>query len=304
MRSILVLAIVSLVVHARPAHACSCGIPGSPMSPANGATQVPRNAVLFFDASLAPVSQIQLAGPNIVVVPVTTEQHGAFVIARPASALAANTTYTVSFTQNSNVMTSTFTTGNSSDTTAPGFPGVMGIRPEYMQFDNGTGTTGQACVACDVHSQGGRISRIHFDFPDPTGDAVVLGVEIYIPGDSNLLEEFAVTPANFTDRLLGFRGCGPTAPNLNENVTYCARVVAYDAAGNAAGSASEACNTPTACEAQMDMTCEPIDACIAPQGGDAGTGTGTHTGGCASSSGAGALLALLAFVPALRRRRG
>ncbi len=303
---ILLLALVALVVHTRPADACTCaGITG-PVSPEDTATGVPTNTVLFFNSGIEPVSAVTLTAPAGTPVALMMETHGSLLIAQPMATLAPNTTYTVSTTVPSQVLTTTFTTGAGPDTTAPAFPGVMAIAPEFMQFTSVTGPTGQGCSACDVHyAADDRVSRIHFTFPDPPANTVMLGVEIYIPGDSNLLEQFGLTPAAFADRLLDFRGCGPLAPELREGVTYCARVTAYDAAGNAAGTAAEACATPTACAAQLDATCEPVDACL-PTDDNTGSGsdqTTTHTGGCASSSGAGLLLALLAFASLLRRNR-
>src|SRR5258706_16461540 len=102
-------------------------------------------------------------------------------------------------------------------------------------------------------------------FPDPPGDAVFLDVQIYPDGAESppLLQEVGMTPGGLGDRLLGFRGCGPTAVALTPGNGYCVRVTAYDAAGNAAGGDHLACAVAAACAPMFDaMSCGPADACV------------------------------------------
>ena len=305
--SILALALAALVFDARSAEACTCAGYTGPVSPPDAATGVPTNAVLLFDTALEPVTAVTLTAPDATDVTLMMELHGSLLIARPMSTLAPSSVYTVSATVAGTVQTTRFTTGAGADSTAPTFPGVTAIGPELMQFTTATGPGGQGCFACDVHyAADDRLSRIRFTFPDPPADAVVLGVEIHIQGETSALAEFGLAPGAFADRLIGFRGCGPLSPDLQDGVTYCARVTAYDAAGNSAGGAAEACAAPMACAAQLDGMCEPVDACL-PVDPNPGSGsdqaTGTQTGGCASSSGAGLVLVLLALAPVVRRAR-
>lgn len=306
-RSIVVIAVFSVGLHSRPADACTCPAIAGPVSPRDAATGVPTNAVLFFDTHLQSVDAITLTASDTSQVTLMLEPSGGMLIARPATTLAPNATYAVSTTVAGQVLTTTFTTGTGPDTAAPSFPGVTSLGPEFMQFTTATGPTGQGCFACDTHyAADDRLSRIHFTFPDPPPDTVMLGVEISMQGDSSPLAQFGLAPAAFADRLIGSSGCGPSSPELHDGVTYCARVTAYDAAGNAAGSSAEACATPMACAAQLDATCEPLEACLpvdSNPGGGSDQTMAPQTGGCSSSPGAALFLVLFAFAPVLRRTR-
>lgn len=302
MRSILVAAVLALLARSRPADACSCGLNPTPLSPRPAQTAVPTNAVLFFDTLLASPSGVTISGG----VTYTTETHHGYVILRPTSPLAPNTTYTVTGTTAADPWSMTFTTGAGADTTAPTFAGISAIAPEYMQLT--PASTGQGCANCAVHySADHEVSRIHFAYPDPSPDTALLGVEIYIPGDSNPLVEYLGTPAQLANRLLDFQGCAPIAPDLNDGVTYCARITAYDAAGNPAGAAAESCAMPTSCAPDFDQaTCSPTFTCLP---GDNGSDPVTdppgasHAGGCSTSPGSASAALLVLATAASRRRR-
>ena len=299
MRSLLLFAIVSLL-EARHADACECAFPQEPISPANAATEVPLNAVLFFDTTLLPASQITLS-PAVAV---TTQQHGTYLVAKPSAQLAAHTTYTVSWVVEGMTQHSTFTTGNATLTTPPAFPGIASIAPETMEMPSTMTSSGGVCGTCGIVSANGRISRIHLDFPDPPGAVVLLDLQVVPDGDAPpLLLEAGMKPEWLSDRLLGFHSCVPTAPALDPGASYCVRVTAFDAAGNSAGGDKVACSAAAICEPMLDQTsCAPADACN-PMGMGPGSdpGNGVAHGGCDSAPGAGVALLLLALLPLLAR---
>ena len=294
MRWILALAAVALAP--RPADACSCAAPLGPVSPADGETGLPTNAALLIDTSLEAVTSVTLTAPGGAQVALIPETHGGFLIERPAAPLQPNTTYTVTTTR-ATAITSTFTTGAASDSTPPSFPGASSVTLAVMGAVTNPGT---ACANCAVrYAPDGSTSRIHFMFPNPPPDAVLLWVELSIPGDEHPLIDAAFSPSQW-DRTIDFHAaCQVSAPQLTIGNTYCAQVLALDAAGNSAGSA-EACATAYECAPAFDTaTCEPSPTCTPVLPGD--TITTNHGGGCASAPGAAPFLIVLALA-FLRRR--
>lgn len=297
MRWILALAAVALAP--RPARACECAAPTGPVSPADGATGLPTNAALLIDTSIEPVTSVTLTAPGGAQVALIPEPHGGFLIERPAAPLQPNTTYTVTTTR-ATAITSTFTTGSTSDSTPPSFAGASNVSLEVMD-PVATGSNGTGCVNCAVRYQAdGTNTRIHFTFPNPPPDAAMLWVELTIPGDEHPLIDVAFPPSQWNGTIDFHANCQVPAPQLTVGSSYCAQVLAIDAAGNSAGSA-QPCATATECAAAFDTaTCEPSPTCTPILPGD--TITTNHSGGgCASAPGAAPFLIVLALA-FLRRR--
>jgi hypothetical protein len=272
---------------------CECGLPIAPISPANAATDVPVNAVVYYDTSLMDVQLAVHVAASDADVPVQIARHGTYLVATPTAPLAAGTTYAVL----AGTQRTTFTTGSASDITPPAFAGITSLAPETMAEPEQN--DGSACVNCSVEYMNGQVSRLRLGYDDPPADAVLLVASVYPAGDPASAHEIALTRFAWADRMLGFTQCGPLSPQLAADTMYCARITAYDAAGNAAGAGAESCDAAVACTPMLDSSCAPADACI-PQPPPQGH---TPAAGCTTTSPSGWLLALLALVSRRARRR-
>ncbi len=299
MRRIIVIALLSvLAADVRRAAACSCGLPGGPMSPADGATGVPTNVTVFYDVTLEPITQVDLvAMGSTQSIPVTITQHGTFIAVTSAAPLAAHTAYQVTALAASGPRMTTFTTGDADDSAPPAFAGITMITPETIGFQP-QGSGSGVCVACGIVMHDGLVSRMHFDFADPPSDVVLLSMTVF--DGATQVAEIGMTPESAHDRLLGFNSCGGVSPGLDPGKTYCAHLTAYDAAGNAAGTSAMACSAAATCKPAPD-TCSIPDTCEPP---DTMAGGG-EPGGCNTDGTPGAVLALagvLAIAWSRRRR--
>lgn len=227
---------------------------------------------------------------------------GTTVFASPTTPLAANTTYEVIAYGDPHgdgpppvVATTTFATGDTVDTSPPAFDGVSSIVLETMVYPiaNDLGIT---CASSCVEHPDGRISRIHVDYPQAPADAVHVALQLR-RADDTAIEEVPLVAWHPYD--LGYKACDVLAPPLVPGGDYCASVVAYDVAGNVAGTGVEVCTMVATCRpvATGSPNCNPTDACLPPE-------EPLPSSGCATSrSPSWLLLAALVLVPKRRTRR-
>jgi hypothetical protein len=261
----------------------------------DGATGVPRNAVVYVAAALVNgggVTLVRLPDETPVQLAVETSAMR-WIVERPAMLLDAGTSYrvTVAGAQGTaGTVTTTFTTGDATDASAPSFAGLTGVVAEIMSYPilTGTGTCHSSCVETGGTN---HISRLRLDHPPLPSDAAYAIFEIYAEPAHVLLD--SVPLAAIYGDVLGSFSCSASAPVLAIDGQYCARVVAYDAAGNAAGADVMACTATTACRPMQDALCNPVDTC-SPIEASAGSG-------CAAAPGGGLLL--LGLLALARRRR-
>jgi MYXO-CTERM domain-containing protein len=286
----------------RRADACSCGIGRVTLSPVDNQPQVPVNGVVIATFDYAGTASIELR--NVAtqeVVPITQDNRRGddsgfsplTIIATPMTPLAPNTAYQI--TAHADTLTTdkttTFTTGTATDTTPPIFAGLVAMSPETMTWPiidpNGIGCAGSCTNVADGH-----ISRVHFAYADPDPDTVYLAVQIRRADSDTYVERTLFNSAKY----IGAEVCGVRAPVLDPGVDYCARVVAYDVAGNIAGADAEVCTAAKICAPAKQGICEPADACdpLPPPEGE--------SSGCTTTP-ATPLLALLALFGLRPKRR-
>jgi MYXO-CTERM domain-containing protein len=297
----LLLAASALVVDSRTANACSCASPILTISPQNGSTSVATNAAIIVEGRGADLLIEVQDTATAQSVPLTRETHATYAIATPTGPLNAGTTYSVvvtSMAQQRMVASSTFTTGSTVDMVPPTFAGILSISPETMVYPiPDSGGPGVMCLNSCVVYRDAHVSRIRLEYDDPPPDTALLTLALYGGSDHALIDEMAIT--HLFGRTLGFGDCGLDSPELADGSDYCAQVVAYDAAGNATGSAIEACANAIACAPEVGADCGPSDACDPP------AATEPKRSGCSTSGQdtmAPALLAILAILVARRRR--
>jgi hypothetical protein len=178
------------------------------------------------------------------------------VFATPLAPLSPNTAYTIVVrTTYSSDETTTFTTGDAIDMTPPAFAGLSAIALETMAWPLPDGD-GSICVSSCIALAAGHISRIRVDYPDPPSDAVHVALQLYRPGEA-MADEVPVP--SYDPRFFGYTSCTTMSPVLAPGADYCARMIAYDVAGNVAGIGNEICAT-----AQI---CEPYGGPVQPAGG-------------------------------------
>jgi hypothetical protein len=199
--------------------------------------------------------------------------------------LLANTTYEVMVGQ---AAVGRFTTGSSVDVVPPSFDG-LGTAAGFVFPDSDNGTCRRA---------GEPLQRIELGYDDGGADIALRLLRVRRPGDITFFEvPLATRPAGTpysSGRVLENTACSPRAPVLEAGVTYCASVVAFDAAGNAAGHDVERCFIATTCLPDDGEGFTPMCQRISPTGG----------GGCgAAGGGSGLALAwlLLLIVRSARR---
>jgi hypothetical protein len=292
---------VGLLIAGSPerADACSCGPPTVTMSPADAATGVPVNAIVIVGFDYAYDVSITLRNEATQeVIPVVQERRattffGNTYFATPTAPLAPNTKYVaVAHDPNQPDATATFTTGDISDTTPPAFSGLAAMSLETMTYPIANAND-EFCVSSCISAPEGHVSRIHLEYTDRPMDAVHVALQLRRV-DSEDAAEVPLTASS--PRYLGFESCRPNAPNLEPGAEYCARVVAYDVAGNVAGlDAPEVCTSAQTCEPVLVGTCEPSTECRAP--------APPETSGCATTRSSSLLLIALAMLLPKRRTR-
>ncbi len=296
---------VALVVDARAADACSCAFPEPRISPANGAVDVPIDAKLIVRFAIADSIIVSLRDASGAGVALTTDirrpyglYDGVTVFATPAAPLAANTTYTVTAHRTDAMETITsFRTGSATDQVPPSFGGITAFAPETMEYP--IVINGGFCIATCISASDGHLSRIGIDAASVPADVVHLALLLRRADDTHV-EEIPLSLAPPFD--LTSDVCLPHA-RLEAGVDYCARVVAYDVAGNRAGFETELCTTSATCQptATDSGGCTPADACLPID-----PPTAADSGGCASSRPDGLLALVMTAMSwiCIRRRPG
>lgn len=307
------LAALAALAAERPADACSC-VPGPwIVYPAEGASTVPRNALVvvqgYVDVPTISLRDVatgaEVVATSEITQPARSQRWTAIV--RPA-ALEAETRYAVT----AGATSREFLTGSAVDEEPPAFAGLSDFTPEVMLYD-GMGCIGGTCV---VTADGGYFTRVYLDFQEPPPDAPLLRLDILradgmVAGTSH----FTRLVHNWDGHRLETTECDPQPPPLLPDEPYCARLVAIDGAGNEAGAAAQVCATTRTCPFAIDDGCWPAEGCLAPppppdagpQDGalpDAGAAAEDDSGACAiGSRGARpcAFLALL-LLPLLLRK--
>lgn len=277
--------------------------------PAEGTTDVPLNARVIVQYEWILDTEIELRDAMTgEVVPTMQELRPApglqrsTVFIAPMAALAANTSYTVVVPAvgNSSITTS-FTTGDAVDTSPPAFAGLSALSLETMGFPV-LDEDGSYCLSSCIEANDGRISRIRFDYPDPPADAVFVEMQLY-PIEQPLGVERVPVSAS-SPRFFGYETCSARAPRLDPDAEYCARLVAYDMAGNTAGESNEICMTalrcePRAVESSPGLSCEPSDECVPVLPID----EEPDSGGCSTSHAASGLSGLVVLACMGQRQR-
>jgi MYXO-CTERM domain-containing protein len=269
----------------REGRACTCEVLSPIVSPREGASDVPRNAVV--------IATFQYANqPVLELVDVTTGQPvdlgwtvhpsdriGSFtVFARPAQLLAAGATYEILAAPQADYREWRwrFTVGDSIDTTPPSFAGLRGAAFETMRYGSG-------CTSSCIAARDGYVSRIRLDYDGAPSDAAYLELELRTLDGQSL----ARMPVPGVE-VLGSHICEPRSPVLEPGTWYCARMIAYDVAGQPAGGTELFCGEAVSCAPalkEVGIFCEPSDLCeeaespppgLAPSAGCA-TGTDPRT---------------------------
>ena len=289
-------ATLALVADVRPADSCSCAYEPAEIWPVHGATGVPLNARITVRLSSTQNLTVTLRDGTGATVPLMFPPRPALpdwvevaiLVGTPSAALAPNTTYTITAQdQYRPDVVATFTTGTIEDNTPPAFTGIASLEPETMTYPlNG-------CYDSCVSASDGHLSRMRFDFPALPADVVF--AELRTHGDNDVVVRQPL-PASGA-KAIGFSGgaCDQRSPVLVPGGRYCARLIAYDVAGNAAGGDTEVCATAEICPPRSMFphdSCTPSDGCGPDAGydpfdqGDVDPKGPTDGGGCDASGGA------------------
>ena len=278
---------------ARPAEACSCGVIPHVLSPADGATGVPTNAIVVVDDVLPADGlfvSLQADGasaPLAVAYELFAAPSAPGLLVARAGELDPMTAYAFSFGIGSEVLTTRFTTGLERDATPPPYAGLSAFTPEQQAYP---APALSMCQSSCVEAVDGMVNRLRLQ---------------HLPGDGVIWYRLEVRRADaaapFYDvpltvdevELIRPFECATRAPVLEGDGAYCARLTAYDAAGNAAGGDVEVCHETVTCKAR-DVDCAPVDECVPVDGCGCALRPGTPAGG------SGLLLLALAVL----RRRG
>jgi uncharacterized protein (TIGR03382 family) len=251
----------------RRADACSCE-PIEDIVPADGAVDVPLNAVIMVQRwGVARADRIDVVetGTNAVVASATPETTGSVNITTlaPSAPLAANTTYeVVAFPASAfPAPLSTFTTGSETDTTAPVFAGLESVVAESMDVRE---CTLNSCVSATSF---GWFPRLRLGFTAPS-DIAYYALETRNQQNQDVTRQLVFASSGaFTDpsNVTGI-GCELVKPpTMHPGDSFCARLIAYDQAGNTAGAEVELCAPVAECAASCDDdNGVPNDECPAP----------------------------------------
>jgi hypothetical protein len=286
--------LLALAAAARPAAACTCD--GAPvvLSPQPAATGVPRNVRLalyyFFPDYGGPALALRELGTGVEI-PLTIEAvlHGSLIVfAQPDELLAAGAEYEIIVPPSLfHERVTTFTVGDTLDESPPAFAGLAALAAHTYQFPNPDGCF-LGCI-----SGGDRLSRLELTYDLPGADTAFLMLEVRHHDDlgPSHLVPFPWGPQEYVEGM----DCWPAIPRLEPGETYCARLLAYDAAGNVAGADAEVCAVARSCANIPDEHCIPERGC-------------RREGGCAAApgsraAGSGAALVALAGVVLLAARR-
>ena len=305
---------LALVVDTRRADACSCAYEPAQIWPKDGDTGVPLNAritVRLLQTQRLSVTLEDAEGNVVPLVvpprpPLPDAVENVYFIAAPSAPLRPNTTYRVTARDEYRPdVFATFTTGISEDQTAPSFSGLVSLQPETMTYPlNG-------CTNSCVVASGGHLSRIRVDFAVLPSDVVF--AELRTRGEDGVVVRMPIGDRN--PKELGFYGsdCESGSPVLVPGGRYCARMIAYDVAGNASGESVEICADAAICPPRSMYSsdaCTPSNGCGHDEGydpfGQVDPDQAPPGGGCASSHSVGAAalaMTVMSWIGAGRARR-
>lgn len=272
------VASIAVLVAPRPADACSCYV-GVTISPANGATEVPTNAVFVITSGSSDQTTTSLAGPDgshALETALVYDGIERLELVQPVEPLVPSTDYTLTVGSRQVV----FRTGIGADTTPP-------APPELGEL-----TIAHAHAAGQGSSCGDEYLTIDLAITLPP-DAVA--AEIFVEGFEQQFHH--VVPAERIEVTLGGSNgdCTRNFP-LEGGDQVCFEVRSRDQAGNLSA-ATERCTAVVACapiedgDPTRDLTgCEP-----------APTGTSSSAGCAATPEPPAALALLLLAAYAVRR---
>lgn len=290
MRLLLSATVLGCVLLGSPeaAEACSCGIPLPYTWPQHEARGVPLNTKLYVaydDSSSFEITLRELATSEEVALVVESSdiwlRTGQRLWVGSPAALEPQTEYQLTWQTEWVWVQTTFTTGATMDMTPPSFEGLESIRLETMTYPI------DGCRSSCVEDRSGHISRIHLDYTYPE-DAVIVILELLDPTTRQPVDQLTMI-RDGASHYLGFETCEVRAPVLDPEGSYCARLTAYDLAGNASGGSVEICESVTRCA--PEGSCEPAATCT------------PESSGCSAGESPGGLALLLPLGAALLRRR-
>ena len=214
--------------------------------PLDGATDVPLNTQIVAQHVHEGVS-IVLETEDGTPVPLSTETHATITVATTPG-LDPGTTYVFGVVSElSPPPGRRFITGDAPDNDPPVFGGLTSFATEAQLYDT--------CATCAI-SQDGRVSRIRLDHA-PVSDAVRFELAVRRVGEAEAFSLMGLPPDH--PSAFGHFRCGTIAPTLEPGASYCGRLSAFDAAGNAAGGDVEMCSETPECGMNDDLTCRPRD---------------------------------------------
>jgi uncharacterized protein (TIGR03382 family) len=249
--------LLALAAAERPAQACSCGSPIM-LSPTPEATGVPRNArlAIYFSYGVGeevPAFALRGAGGAEVAITVQAERLARIVFIQPDAPLAAGAAHELDLPGGTTI---SFTTGDALDETAPAFAGLAGLEAHDYPYP-GPGGCHNSCA-----SGGNRYSRLELAYDPPGADTAFLLLEVWREGEATPSQRIPLAwrPWAHIDTI----ACGPAISPLAPGETYCARLLAHDAAGNVAGAGAEVCAPVESCANVPDDNCLPERGCPEP----------------------------------------
>ena len=299
--AMVVVMVAWLAARRETAEACSCVGLEPQISPADGAADVPLNAVVFAShprTSSLGIRLIEVAsGQQVATTGMGRRWVSAggyvevFQIETPTGLLAPFSKYEieVTVTVGGAILRTQFSTGSSVDNEAPPPAALDG-------FEASIATPASVCDdTCAVTGE-----RLRFPYAMPGADVAWMLLELREAGRS--VAEIAVSDR--WQRSLGATFCDAPSPVLTAGQSYCGRLVTGDLAGNRT-LGPERCSAP-ARTFSLDEQCAAT-----PDGGagaDAGT-TSTESSGCRTAAGRhaqgiGSVVALGLAMLVLRCRRG
>jgi MYXO-CTERM domain-containing protein len=258
------LAIVLAALAAPRAEACSCAESVFILAPRADQTDVPLNAVVVVESMQGPFAEIPVAlraeAGEPVAVTIALEDRpstpGRTLIVRPATVLEARTTYVIEVGTVSPLI-SRFTTGTARDDVPPDVLGLTSFTAETQVYPFAD-ETGRQCVSSCVSSGTGHVDRVRFDYL-PTAELAWVRLELRRASEPEPFDHVTLDPsASFLQSF----SCEPRAPVFEPEGDVCARLVAFDSAGNAAGGDVELCGETVTCrpiaECEPGSNCDPI----------------------------------------------
>jgi hypothetical protein len=263
-----------------PAAACSC-FGGEDVLPGRWAIDVPRDVQVVAVAPPRglvfhpPTIELRVAGEaQVVVSSVETrsraDRSSYLLVLRPDEPLQPNTTYEVQVNSGS---PSSFTTGEgfAGSTSGPSFSGLEHLAAEAMEFP---GSSSEDCIL----RRDGSFHRLRIEHAGAGPDVAYLLLELERPDEPDwsdfvpLMSAYQLEASSIESTL-----CGARPPALEVGASYCARLVAYDVAGNRTSGEPTLCAQVEQCRTEHDDRGWPADPCT-PAGG-CGCGAGGDRGG-------------------------